>query len=391
MRRGGLYVCVSHVVARRTAWASRIEPMESCDATYKESDLSQITLDQLLENGVHFGHRVSRWNPKMKPFIHGKRNSIHIIDLKQTVRGLVRARHYLQGVAAEGGHVLWVGTKRSAKESVRNIAVRTRQPYVTERWLGGCLTNYRTIRSRLGRLAELEKLAADGTMELLKKKEQARLRIEEKKLLKNLGGIRDLERLPACLVVVDPKNEHIAVAEANKMQIPVIALLDTDCDPDTVDIPIPANDDAMRSVNLLLSLLAEGVEEGNKVWAVVVAEQEKINAAKRREEESRREAERQRRKVTEDWQARLRAERSGGGEADGAAPSGGAPKPEALPPESKSPSSDASGDDSGSKNSGTKDSESKDSSSNDSASSDSASDDASAKSAEPAATEGAAE
>ena len=265
-----------------------------------------ITVDQLLENGVHFGHRASRWNPKMKSYIAGKRNAIHIIDLKQTVRGLVRARNYLQATAAQGGHVLWVGTKRSAKEAVRSVAARTKQPFVTERWLGGTLTNFRTIRSRLGRLQELETMEADGILALLKKKEQARIRTERKKLLKNLEGIRMLEQLPACLVVVDPRNEHIAVAEANKMRIPVIAVLDTDCDPDVVDIAIPGNDDAMRSVSLLLNMLATSVEEGNREWAVVLAEREKVEAAARAEQDARREQDRQRRQVTEDWQRKLR-------------------------------------------------------------------------------------
>lgn len=265
-----------------------------------------ITLDQLLENGVHFGHRASRWNPKMKRYIHGRRNAIHIIDLQQTVRGLVRAQHYLKGVASEGGRILWVGTKRSAREAVRSVASRTGQPFVTERWLGGTLTNFRTIRSRLGRLQELESLEAEGRLEFLSKKEQARLRREKKNLMKNLEGIRDLERLPACLVVVDPSNEHIAVAEANKMRIPVIAILDTDCDPDVVDLPIPANDDAMRSVSLLLGTLAGSVEEGGRAWAVVAAEQQRAEEARRQEQEAKRQAEQQRRQVTEEWQRRLR-------------------------------------------------------------------------------------
>jgi small subunit ribosomal protein S2 len=268
--------------------------------------LATITVDELLENGVHFGHRASRWNPKMKPFIHGRRNDIHIIDLRQTLKGLLRAGHVLEQVVAGGGSVLWVGTKRSAREAVRGTAVRTKQPYVTERWLGGTLTNFRTIRSRLTRLHELEQLEESGTIALFKKKEQARLRTEHKKLRKNLDGIRDLEQLPAVLVVVDPRNEHIAVAEANKMQIPVIALLDTDCDPDTVDIAIPANDDAMRSVRVLLNVLADGVDEGNKQWQVVVGEQQKQAEVQRRENDARREAERQRAQVTEDWQRRLR-------------------------------------------------------------------------------------
>jgi small subunit ribosomal protein S2 len=277
-----------------------------------------ITLDQLLENGVHFGHRASRWNPKMKPFIHGRRNQIHIIDLEHTVRGLVRARNYLQQVAAEGGRVLWVGTKRSARESIRSVAVRTGQPFVTERWLGGTLTNFRTIRSRLGRLQELESQEGEGHLERLSKKEQSRHRREKKNLLKNLEGIRDLERLPACLVVVDPNHEHISVSEANKMQVPVVAILDTDCDPDVVDLPIPANDDAMRSVSLLLGTLAEGVEDGARAWAVVAAEQKRAQEARDREEEARRAQEQQRRQVTEEWQRRLREDAARGGEEESA-------------------------------------------------------------------------
>ena len=296
-----------------------------------ESPLATITVDELLNNGVHYGHRASRWNPKMKPYIHGKRNQIHIIDLRATIRGLLQARHYLQGTAAEGGYVLWVGTKRSAKEGIRNIATRTKQPYVTERWLGGTLTNFKTIRSRLGRLAELEALEADGTVELLNKKQQSRHRTEKKKILKNLEGVRDMERLPACLVVVDPKHEHIAVAEANKMSIPVIAVLDTDCDPDSVDIAIPGNDDAMRSVNTLIDMLADAVEEGGKEWAVVLAEQERLEEAKRREVQAQREAERQRQKVTEDWQRKLREEANKKRTGDGPkAPDAAAPAEDAA-------------------------------------------------------------
>jgi small subunit ribosomal protein S2 len=270
--------------------------------------LAQITVDELLENGVHFGHRVSRWNPKMRPFIHGKRNTIHIIDLKQTVRGLVRAAHYLKSVASEGGKILWVGTKRSAREAIRHVAIQTNQPYVTERWLGGTLTNFETIRSRLARLQELDEQESTGQVDRMTKKAQARFRTEKKKILKNLEGVRGLEGLPACLVVVDPRNEHIAVAEANKTRVPVVAILDTDCDPDLVDIAIPGNDDAMRSVRLLLERLAESVQEGGKQWGLAVAEREKIDAERRREEESRREQQRQRDAVTEDWQRRLREE-----------------------------------------------------------------------------------
>ena len=285
--------------------------------------MAQLTVDTLLENGVHFGHRASRWNPKMKPFIHGKRNTIHIIDLRATVRGMVRASHYLKNVASEGVKILFVGTKRSAREAIRASAQRTKMPYVTERWLGGTLTNFTTIRSRLGRLQELEGMDTSGVVEAMSKKQQSRHRTEKKKILKNLEGIRDLEDLPACLIVVDPRNEHIAVQEANKKQVPVIALLDTDCDPDLVDIAIPGNDDAMRSVNLILAKLADAVEEGSKAWGLVVAEREKADAEKQREEDQKREQERQRKQVEAEWQKRLRAEadkRRTGGEG-GEAPS----------------------------------------------------------------------
>lgn len=293
--------------------------------------MASITVDALLENGVHFGHRASRWNPKMRPFIHGRHNQIHLIDLKSTVRGLVRSGHFLMRVASEGGKVLFVGTKRSAREAVRSVAARTSMPYVTGRWLGGTLTNFKTIRSRLQRLAELEEEERSGVVDAMKKKAQARHRSEKRKILKNLEGIRDLERLPACLVVVDPRLEHIAVAEANKMRVPVIALLDTDCDPDVIDIPIPGNDDAMRSVRLILDRLADSVEEGVRSWGMVVAEQEKAQADRAREDESRREAERQRAQVTAEWQRRLREEaerRRRGGVPEG---EGGTPG-EAGPP-----------------------------------------------------------
>jgi small subunit ribosomal protein S2 len=244
----------------------------------------------------------------MRPFIHGRRNTIHILDLKQTVRGLVRACHYVKAVASDGGKVLIVGTKRSAKEAVRDVAQRTKMPYVTERWLGGTLTNFRTIRSRLERLKELEAEEASETFTALSKKAQARIKTEKKKILKNLDGVRDLESLPAALLVIDPKNEHIAVSEANKTRIPVVALLDTDCDPTLVDIAIPGNDDAMRSVSLILNRLADSMNEGIKAWGLVVAEREKADAERKREDEAKKEQERQRKQVELDWQKRLRAE-----------------------------------------------------------------------------------
>jgi len=305
--------------------------------------LSFITVDALIENGVHFGHRASRWNPKMRSYIHGKRNTIHIIDLKATVRGMVRASHYLKCVSSEGGRVLWVGTKRSAREAVRSVAARTKQPYVTGRWLGGTLTNFRTIRSRLDRLAELEEEEKSGFFDAMKKKQQARHLTEKNKILKNLEGMRDLEDLPAVLVVIDPRQEHIAVAEANKMRIPVIALLDTDCDPDVVDIAIPGNDDAMRSVRLVLDKLAEAVEEGVRDWGLVVVEQEKKDAERRRVEDAKRADERQRAQVTAEWQRKLREEaekrRRGGGAAKSEAEAE-SEKPDPAPPEAEKPTSE---------------------------------------------------
>jgi small subunit ribosomal protein S2 len=270
--------------------------------------LSLITVTELLDSGVHFGHRASRWNPKMRPFIHGKRNTIHIIDLKETVKGLVRACHYLREVAAEGGKVLFVGTKRSAKEAVRASAQRTTMPHVTERWLGGTLTNFRTIRSRLNHLKELDELEASGVVAAMSKKGQARHNLEKGKILKNLDGIRSLEDLPTCLVIVDPGHEHIAVAEANKTRVPVVALLDTDCDPDLVDIAIPGNDDAMRSVQLILSRLADAVETGQKAWQQKAAELEKVEADRRRAEDEKKAEMERRRQVEADWQKKLRAE-----------------------------------------------------------------------------------
>lgn len=270
--------------------------------------MSIINVTELLESGVHFGHRASRWNPKMKPFIHGKRNTIHIIDLKETVRGLVRACHFLKETAAEGGKILLVGTKRSAREAVRAAAQKTGMPHVTERWLGGTLTNFRTIRSRLERLKELDEAEASGQVAAMSKKLQARHLKEKTKILENLEGLRTLENLPDCLVVVDPGYEHIAVAEANKTQIPVVALLDTDCDPDLVDIAIPGNDDAMRSVTLILSRLSDAIEAGSKAWQAKAAEQEKAEAEKRKAEDQKKAEMERRRQVEAEWQKKLRQE-----------------------------------------------------------------------------------
>jgi small subunit ribosomal protein S2 len=221
-----------------------------------------IVVKDLVDAGVHYGHRSSRWNPKMKPYIYGKRNLIHIIDLKETVRGLLRGIKFFNRVAASNGLILFVGTKRQAADTIIEQCNRSGMPYVTERWLGGTLTNFRTIRSRLERLEELE-ATLDGEQALsYSKKMISTLTRERKKIERNLRGIRHMNRLPEALLVVDPRREHIAVLEARKLGIKVVALLDTDCDPDLIDLPIPGNDDSMRSIELLLTRLTDAIIEG---------------------------------------------------------------------------------------------------------------------------------
>jgi small subunit ribosomal protein S2 len=253
-----------------------------------------VQVKDLIEAGVHFGHRASRWNPKMRPFIYGKRNLIHIIDLRETVRGLLRAYRYLAQLASKGSLVVFVGTKRQAKETVEREAGRCGMPYVSERWLGGTLTNYRTIRDRLKRLQELEAmwlpageradkydmtaymktmLNESGKYDLTRapdtasirgysKKMVAQLNRELTKITRNLQGIREMNRLPDAMVVVDPHREEIAVKEAQRMGVTTVALIDTDSDPDMVDLPIPGNDDSIRSIELMLSKLADAVRDG---------------------------------------------------------------------------------------------------------------------------------
>jgi small subunit ribosomal protein S2 len=261
-----------------------------------------VQVKDLIEAGVHFGHRASRWNPKMRPYIYGKRNLIHIIDLRETVRGLLRGHRYLAKTASTGALVLFVGTKRQAKEAIEREAARCGMPFVSERWLGGTLTNYRTIRDRLKRLQELEAMwlpAGEnsakvnlpaymrgmvneaGKLDLTKAPETAPIRGYSKKMVatlgrelakiqRNLSGIREMNRLPEAIVVVDPKREHIAVKEAQRMGVATVALIDTDSDPDVVDLPIPGNDDSIRSIELVLSRMADAVLEGK---AAIPAEQ----------------------------------------------------------------------------------------------------------------------
>ena len=224
--------------------------------------MSSELVKQLVESGVHFGHRSSRWNPKMRPYIYARRNLIHIIDVRETVRGLLRAKKYLSQVASRGSLVLFVGTKRQAGDSVQKAAERCGMPFVNDRWLGGTLTNFRTIRSRLGRLEELEKIRDSEEINSYSKKAQSALNREYRKMFRNLNGIRTMNRVPECLVVVDPRKEKNAVKEARKLGVASVALIDTDCDPDLVDLPIPGNDDSMRSIDLIVNVLADAIIQG---------------------------------------------------------------------------------------------------------------------------------
>ena len=224
--------------------------------------MSEINVKEILDAGVHFGHPAAKWNPKMRPYIYGRRNRIHIIDLKETVRGLLRAQRYLEKLASQGKLVLFVGTKRQAATTVKECAQACKMPFVSERWLGGMLTNYRTIRNRIKRLEELESLKDSGQLATFSKKAQSKLLRELRKIDRNLGGIRDLNRLPEAIVVIDPTKEHNAVREARMLGIKVIALIDTDSNPDLVDLPIPGNDDSMRSIRLITTHLSNAVLKG---------------------------------------------------------------------------------------------------------------------------------
>ena len=224
--------------------------------------MASSLVEELIEAGVHYGHRASRWNPKMAPYIYARKNLIHIIDIRETVRGLLRARKYLRQVAMKGSLVLFAGTKRQASATVQREAERCGMPYVSERWLGGCLTNFRTIRSRLSRLEELESIIQGEEIASYSKKMQAALMREYRKMYRNLNGIREMDRLPECVVVVDPNKERNAVREARRLNITTVALIDTDCDPDEVDLPIPGNDDGIRSIEIIIRKLADAVLEG---------------------------------------------------------------------------------------------------------------------------------
>ena len=223
-----------------------------------------IQMKQLLESGVHFGHQTRRWNPKMAEYIFTERNGIYIIDLQKTVKKIEEAYYFVRDIAAEGGSVLFVGTKKQAQEAIKEEAERTGMFYVNARWLGGMLTNFKTIKQRINRLFQLEKMAEDGTMDLLPKKEVIKLQLEKEKLEKFLGGIKNMQDLPQAMFVVDPRKEKNAIAEAHKLGIPVIAIVDTNCDPEEADFPIPGNDDAIRAVKLIVNTIGNAILEGKQ-------------------------------------------------------------------------------------------------------------------------------
>ena len=226
--------------------------------------MAVITIKQLLEAGVHFGHHTRRWNPKMAEYIFTERNGIYIIDLQKTVKKFEEAYLFVRELAAEGGTVLFVGTKKQAADAIRDEALRCGQYYVNMRWPGGMLTNFKTIKKSIARLNRLEKMVEDGTLDLLPKKEVASLLKEKSDLEKSYGGIKNMEKLPSAIFIVDSRNEHIAVLEAKKLGIPVIAIVDTNCDPDDADYVIPGNDDAIRAIRLISSVIADAVIEGNQ-------------------------------------------------------------------------------------------------------------------------------
>jgi len=223
-----------------------------------------VSVQELIEAGVHFGHRASGWNPKMRPYVYGRRKLIHIIDVRETVRGILRAKKYLKQVAAQGSLILFVGTKRQATETIKNEGARSGMPFVAERWLGGTLTNFATIRSRLTRLKELEDVLGGELIHTYSKKMQSSLQREYRKMYRNLHGIRDMNRFPEAMIIVDPKKEKNAVQEAKKLGIVTVALIDTDSDPDEIDLPIPGNDDSIRSIEVIMRCMADAIIEGRQ-------------------------------------------------------------------------------------------------------------------------------
>ena len=226
--------------------------------------MAVVSMKQLLEAGVHFGHQTRRWNPKMAPYIYTERNGIYIIDLQKTVKKLEEAYAFVRDLSANGGNVLFVGTKKQAQDAIKEEATRCGGYYVNARWLGGMLTNFRTMRTRIDRLAQLRKMEEDGTFAMLPKKEVIKHQAEIEKLEKYLGGVKEMKKLPAALFIVDPRKERNAIAEARKLNIPIVAIVDTNCDPDEIDYPIPGNDDAIRAIKLIASVMANAMIEGRQ-------------------------------------------------------------------------------------------------------------------------------
>ncbi|MEX2254272.1 MAG: 30S ribosomal protein S2 [Acidimicrobiia bacterium] len=322
--------------------------------------MAVVTMKQLLEAGVHFGHQTRRWNPKMRRFIFGERNGIYIIDLQQTLERIDAAYRFIRKTVEEGGTVMFVGTKKQAQEPIQREAQRSNMPYVNYRWLGGMLTNFQTVHARVAKLGELQRMVDTGETEQMIKKEGLKVKRERDKLERNLGGIRRMEKLPNAVFVIDTKKEHIAVTEANRLGIPVIAVVDTNCDPDVIDYVIPGNDDAIRSANLMTRIIADAVEEGRflakKKGKVLpepgepkVAKPVDPAEAKRREQEqqeARNQAARQQREREERLLAAKKAETATEPVADADAAPAEAAAP-AAPPAAPEVSAEAPADDPG--------------------------------------------
>lgn len=248
--------------------------------------MAVISMKQLLEAGVHFGHQTRRWNPKMKPYIFTERNGIYIIDLQKTVKKVEEAFNFVRDTVANNGTILFVGTKKQAQDSVRDEAERCGQFYINQRWLGGTLTNFNTIQKRIQRLKDLERMEEDGTFDVLPKKEVILLRKEMDRLEKFLGGIKEMKELPDAVFIIDPRKERIAIAEARKLNIPIVAIVDTNCDPDEIDYVIPGNDDAIRAVKLLTGKMADAVLEANQGEEMAAPAEEETEAARETETET---------------------------------------------------------------------------------------------------------
>ena len=264
--------CAAMRLRGGSAWRKRGDNAEK-NQNQEETNMSVVSMKQLLEAGVHFGHQTRRWNPKMAPYIFTERNGIYIIDLQKTVKKLDEAYNFIHETAANGGEILFVGTKKQAADSIKEEATRAGAHFVNARWLGGMMTNFKTIQRRIARLEQLHTMETDGTFDLLPKKEVIKLNLEIEKLEKFLGGIKNMKKLPGALFVVDPRKEKIAVAEAKKLGIPVVAIVDTNCDPDEIDYVIPGNDDAIRAVKLIAGAMADAIISANQGTAETAADE----------------------------------------------------------------------------------------------------------------------